>query len=70
MNKPKTDHMIAYLQRMGIKLASLEPQCIEAEYFRNIYKVLPRDQVMSQGKPQRRKTGHSGFHGKAVASHA
>ncbi len=46
MSKPKISHMIAYLQRIGVKLTSLDPLRVEAEYFRKIYKVQPRQQVL------------------------
>ncbi|WP_281645609.1 hypothetical protein [Parendozoicomonas sp. Alg238-R29] len=48
MSKPKISHMIAYLQRIGVKLPSLDPVRVEAEYFRKIYKVLPREQIMKK----------------------
>ena len=48
MSKPKISHMIAYLQRIGVKLPSLDPVRVEAEYFRKIYKVQPRDKVLTK----------------------
>ena len=64
MSKPKISHMIAYLQRIGVKLPSLDPVRVEAEYFRKIYKVQPRDKVLTNermvhqdGGPRGKKSG-------------
>ncbi|MTI12121.1 hypothetical protein [Sansalvadorimonas verongulae] len=63
MSKPKISHMIAYLQRIGVKLPSLDPVRVEAEYFRKIYKVQPRDKVLAKGQPIKRAKAAGKRHG-------
>ena len=48
MSKPDINHMIAYLQRIGIQLNTTDPQSVEAEYFRKIYKVQPRELALEK----------------------
>ncbi|CAM3739163.1 Integrase SAM-like N-terminal domain-containing protein [Parendozoicomonas haliclonae] len=48
MSKPKLNHMVAYLQGIGVRLGHLTQHQIEAEYFRRIYQVQSRSQALSQ----------------------
>lgn len=46
MGKPTLSHMFAYLKRIGVKLKPLTKEGIESEYFRRIYQVHSRDEVL------------------------
>ncbi|MCL6271692.1 hypothetical protein M3P05_17375 [Sansalvadorimonas sp. 2012CJ34-2] len=62
MSKPELSHMIAYLKRLGVNISSPDPKRIEAEYFRKIYNVMPREQALEQlanSKKRPRKVNHS-----------
>ncbi len=56
MSKPELNHMIAYLQRLGVKVSNPDPRRIEAEYFRKIYNVMPREQALEQLADSDKKT--------------
>ena len=47
MNKPSLSSMEAYLRQMGIVTLPETPGDLEKEYYRQIYRVLPRDQALS-----------------------
>ncbi|MFK0569788.1 hypothetical protein [Endozoicomonas sp.] len=47
MNKPSRSSMEAYLRQMGMTTLPDSPKDLEKEYYRQIYRVLPRDQALS-----------------------
>lgn len=47
MNKPSHSSMEAYLKQMGVVTLPDSPKDLEKEYYRQIYRVLPRDQALS-----------------------
>ncbi|WP_257297052.1 hypothetical protein [Endozoicomonas sp. YOMI1] len=47
MNKPSLSSMEAYLRQMGMVTLPETPGDLEKEYYRQIYRVLPREQALS-----------------------
>lgn len=47
MNKPSLSSMEAYLRQMGMVTLPETPVDLEKEYYRQIYRVLPREQALS-----------------------
>lgn len=47
MNKPSHSSMEAYLRQMGMAILPDSPKDLEREYYRQIYRVLPREQALS-----------------------
>ena len=47
MNKPSLSSMEAYLRQMGMVTLPETPSDLEKEYYRQIYRVLPREQALS-----------------------
>ncbi|MGO0307279.1 hypothetical protein ACTL6P_11840 [Endozoicomonas acroporae] len=47
MNKPSLSSMEAYLRQMGMVPLPETPGDLEKEYYRQIYRVLPREQALS-----------------------
>ncbi|WP_066014729.1 hypothetical protein [Endozoicomonas atrinae] len=47
MNKPSLSSMEAYLRQMGMVTLPETPADLEKEYYRQIYRVLPREQALS-----------------------
>ena len=51
---PHTRHMTAYLQSCGLYVGSLTPQEVEATYYRHIYKVERRQDIVdASGQPKK-----------------
>ncbi len=47
MNKPSHSSMEAYLRQMGVVTLPDSPKDLKKEYYRQIYRVLPREQALS-----------------------
>ncbi len=51
MNKPSLSSMEAYLRQMGMVTLPETPGDLEKEYYRQIYRVLPRDRDQALSLP-------------------
>ena len=47
MNKPSRSSMEAYLRQMGMTTLPENPNDLEREYYRQIYRVLPREAALA-----------------------
>ena len=54
---PQNRHMFAYLERCGLNVTTLSQEELQAAYYRHIYKVERRQDIVdASGKPKKKIT--------------